>query len=295
MKIRPLTALAFVLLGFGGFQISKTVFDTKNAFAEENGAEKTKESAQESEKPPEESAAPVAEITPPPMCLPVDLAKEAGISAGEFRLLENLQERRQVLDSRERDIITREGILKTAEAIVQAKIDNLKEVEGNIQKLLGQVDEMEAQRIAGLVRVYEKMKPKDAARVLEGLSDEVVVTIASKMKDQTLALILAKMDAKRAREITAKLAQIDDGVLQQAMNPQSNPKPQTPNNSKLPPVQNPPAQGAGPQAPQTPGASSPVPPDAKSPVPAPANGQKSDIKPSDKAANVNKPTENAKK
>ncbi len=291
MKIRPLTALAFVLLGFGGFQISKTVFDTKSAFAEEHGAEKPAEPAKESEKPQTDAAAPIAETTPPPMCLPVDLAKEAGISAGEFRLLENLQERRQNLDARERDIITREGILKTAEAIVQAKIDDLKNVEGNIQKLLGQVDEMEAQRIAGLVRVYEKMKPKDAARVLEGLSDEVVVSIASKMKDQTLALILAKMDAKRAREITAKLAQIDDGVLQQAMNP--TPKPQAANSAKLPPVKNPPAQGAGPQSPQTPSPTAPTAPDAKSPVPQGANGQKTD-KPADKAANANKP-ENAKK
>lgn len=292
MKIRPLTALAFVLAGFGAFEVSKTVFNSKNAFAE--GKTEQKSDSKPEEAVASEEAAPKAETTPPPMCLPVDLAKEAGISAGEFRLLENLQERRQVLDSRERDILTREGILKTAEAIVQAKIDNLKEVEGNIQKLLGQVDELEAQRIAGLVRVYEKMKPKDAARVLEGLSDEVVVTIASKMKDQSLALILAKMDSKRAREITSKLAQIDDGVLQEAMKPNSTPKPQqNANNAKLPPVKNPPEAGAGPQNPQTPNAASPVPPDAKSPLASPATGQKAENKQNDKTAN--KPQENAKK
>ncbi len=292
MKIRPLTALALALVGFGGFQISKTVFNSTNAFAEEKAKEdpanKEGEHGGEGAAAPNETMA--AEATPPPMCLPVDLAKEAGISAGEFRLLENLQERRQTLDERERDIITREGVLKTAEGIVQAKIDELKSVEGNIQKLLGQVDEMEAQRIAGLVRVYEKMKPKDAARVLEGLSDEVVVTIASKMKDQTLALILAKMDGKRAREITAKLAQIDDGILNEAMNPKPQ---QVANNGKLPPVKNPPAQGAGPQAPQIPGVPTPASPDAKSPVPN-AAGQKGDAK-GDKAANANKPQENAKK
>jgi flagellar motility protein MotE (MotC chaperone) len=180
------------------------------------------------------------------MCLPVDLAKEAGISAAEFRLLQTLQERRQTLDTRERDIVTRENLLASTDAKIQERMAALKAVEGNLQKLLGQVDDLESQRITSLVRVYEKMKPKDAAAVWEGLDTEVLLKIAQKMKEQPLSLILAKMSPERAREITRRLAEIDAPAL---------------------PVMagNPPAAAQNAAAPAAPAAPAATPPAAKAP------------------------------
>ncbi len=220
-KLRPLTALALGLGVVGLAQVGRVAFDATNAFAA--GEPAKKEAAAPAA--PAESANAAAPKAGPPMCLPVDLAKEAGISAAEFRLLQTLQERRQTLDTRERDIVTRENLLATTDAKIQERMAALKAVEGNLQKLLGQVDDLESQRITSLVRVYEKMKPKDAAAVWEGLDTEVLLKIAQKMKEQPLSLILAKMSPERAREVTRRLAEIDAPALPvMAGNP---PAPQT--------------------------------------------------------------------
>lgn len=201
-KIRPLTAIAVALSALGLAQIGRVAFDASSAFAAGEPAKAVAKTV---------GALPVGDspASGPPMCLPVDLAKEAGISAAEFRLLQSLQERRQTLDSRERDIVTRENVLKAADGRIGERVASLKLVEGNIQKLLGQVDDLEAARIASLVAVYEKMKPKDAARIFEGLEEEVLLKIAQRMKTQPMALILANMSGERARRITQRLAAID--------------------------------------------------------------------------------------
>lgn len=221
-KLRPLTALALGLGVVGLAQVGRVAFDATNAFA---AGEPAKKEAAAPAAPAESANAANAPKAGPPMCLPVDLAKEAGISAAEFRLLQTLQERRQTLDTRERDIVTRENLLATTDAKIQERMAALKAVEGNLQKLLGQVDDLESQRITSLVRVYEKMKPKDAAAVWEGLDTEVLLKIAQKMKEQPLSLILAKMSPERAREVTRRLAEIDAPALPvMAGNP---PAPQT--------------------------------------------------------------------
>ncbi|GIU67440.1 MotE family protein [Candidatus Phycosocius spiralis] len=209
-NIRPLTGLALALGIVGAVQVGRVVLDATNALAQ---GEATKEVGTAQVPAAQAGSSPPGQKVGPPMCLPVDLAKEAGISAAEYRLLQALQERRQALDTRERELITRENLLTNADAKIQDKLASLKEVEAGIQKLLGQVDELEAQRIAGLVRVYEKMKPKEAGRVWEGLDIEVLLKIAQKMKEQSLSLILAKMSPERAREVTSRLAELNPPVL----------------------------------------------------------------------------------
>lgn len=278
-NIRPLTALAFVLSSLGVVEIGRIALSATGAFA---ATETPPPVAESNIAPSGDASVKEGASTPPPTCLPVDLAKEAGISAAEFRLLQALQERRQQLDARERDIITREGIIKTADDVVRARIESLKAVEANIQKLLGQVDEVEAARIGALVRVYEKMKPKDAAAVMEGLNDEVVIAIASRMKDGPLALILGKMNPVRARQITTQLAQIDEGraltpvaEAPPAAAPKTPPKNQVANNQPKS-NQAPSPTGAGPNAPNQPNAPAPkVPnaPSAASSAPKAATGQ----------------------
>lgn len=250
-KLRPLTALALGLGVVGLAQVGRVAFDATNAMA---AGEPAKKEAAAPAAPADGAAAAAAPKAGPPMCLPVDLAKEAGISAAEFRLLQTLQERRQTLDTRERDIVTRENLLATTDAKIQERMAALKAVEGNLQKLLGQVDDLESQRITSLVRVYEKMKPKDAAAVWEGLDTEVLLKIAQKMKEQPLSLILAKMSPERAREVTRRLAEIDAPALPvMAGNPPVAPQnagaPATPTPApKAPAAKAPPARAPGQQA-----------------------------------------------
>ncbi len=245
-KLRPLTALAVGLGVVGLAQVGRVAFDATNAMAAGEAPKKEAAAPVDAGAPAAGAAAPKAG---PPMCLPVDLAKEAGISAAEFRLLQTLQERRQTLDTRERDIVTRENLLATTDAKIQERMSALKAVEGNLQKLLGQVDDLESQRITSLVRVYEKMKPKDAAAVWEGLDTEVLLKIAQKMKEQSLSLILAKMSPERAREVTRRLAEIDAPTLpvmagSPPVSPQNAVAPPTPPAAKAPPAKAPGQQAA---------------------------------------------------
>ncbi len=256
-KLRPLTALAIGLGVVGLAQVGRVAFDATNAMAAGEPAKKEAAASADAAAPAAAGGA-AAPKAGPPMCLPVDLAKEAGISAAEFRLLQTLQERRQTLDTRERDIVTRENLLANTDAKIQERMNALKAVEGNLQKLLGQVDDLESQRITSLVRVYEKMKPKDAAAVWEGLDTEVLLKIAQKMKEQPLSLILAKMSPERAREVTRRLAEIDAPTLPvMAGNPPAAPQnaaapaaapAATPPASKAPAAKAPPAKAPGQQA-----------------------------------------------
>ena len=228
-KLRPLTALAIGLGLVGVAQVGRVAFDATSAFAAGEAAEKAVAATDTgATAAPAEGGDKPGQKVGPPMCLPVDLAKEAGISAAEFRLLQTLQERRQTLDARERDIVTRENLLANTDTKIQERMAALRAVETNLQKLLGQVDDLETQRIASLVRVYEKMKPKDAAAVWEGLDTEVLLKIAQKMKEQPLSLILAKMTPERAREITRRLAEIDAPAMPVMAGPGAPTGPATP-------------------------------------------------------------------
>ena len=61
-------------------------------------------------------------------------------------------------------------------------------------------------RIAGLVTMYQAMRPKDAARIFERLSMNVQVEVASAMRERAMASILAEMDPKAAGDLTMALA-----------------------------------------------------------------------------------------
>jgi hypothetical protein len=58
-----------------------------------------------------------------------------------------------------------------------------------------------------LVRVYERMRPKDAALIVEQLEVPLAVEILSQMPDRQAARILGAMAPDRAARITSKLAE----------------------------------------------------------------------------------------
>lgn len=144
----------------------------------------------------------------PRACAPgVDaLAKEAGLSPAELRVLQSLGARRGQLDQREQDIDVQLQLLAAAEAKLDAKLKSLTGLKGDIQGLLGQVDSQKQAEVDRLVTVYAGMKPKDAAARMTLLSDEVRLPIAAKMKERTLAMILANMAPGDAKVLTERLA-----------------------------------------------------------------------------------------
>ena len=122
-------------------------------------------------------------------------------------VFEDLTMRRQKLDRREKEIMTREALLRAAEQELDQKYQELSSLRVQIEDLLGRQSEEEAARIASLVKIYEGMKPKEAARIFDTLDLDVLMTVMSRMSERRLSPILANMNPERARTITILLAE----------------------------------------------------------------------------------------
>jgi flagellar motility protein MotE (MotC chaperone) len=157
---------------------------------------------------PNAAAAALVKASAPAVCAPsaAELAKEAGLSPAELRVLQSLQARRGQLDQREQAIQTELALLSAAEAKVDSKLKSLQDLKGQVQALMGEADQKQQAEIDRLVKVYESMKPRDAAAVMAQLDDKVRLPVAGKMKERVLAAILAQMPPAEAKKLTEKLA-----------------------------------------------------------------------------------------
>ena len=199
-RILPLVAIALVgvaavrLIGAG-----PGLFQGAQAWAEgvSQGAVEAGDSAATPSGPP----------APAACAVPVEeLARQAGLSPAELRILQNLSERRGELDARDVDFETQLPLLISAEAKAQERIDELTALRAEIQGLLGQVSEREQEETNRLVQVYQAMRPRDAAPVFARLNDDVRLPVAAAMRPRALAAIMAEMDPEAARTLTQRLA-----------------------------------------------------------------------------------------
>jgi flagellar motility protein MotE (MotC chaperone) len=127
-------------------------------------------------------------------------------SGAERAILERLQERRQELDTRARELDIRESLLKAAEKRIDAQLAELKQVEARITTETAQKDEAEAGRFKSLVTMYENMKPRDAAKIFDRLETNVLIQVASKINPRQMSEILAQMSPEVAERLTVELA-----------------------------------------------------------------------------------------
>ena len=131
-------------------------------------------------------------------------------SAGERALLGRLQERRQELDSRARELDLRESLLKAAEKKLETQ--NAAEEAGGGGAKTGPMaqrkekEEADNARFKGVVTMYETMKPKEAAKIFDRLDIRVLLDVASQIKPQIMAAILAQMSPEAAERLTIELA-----------------------------------------------------------------------------------------
>jgi flagellar motility protein MotE (MotC chaperone) len=129
-----------------------------------------------------------------------------GPSAAERAILERLQERRQELDKRARELDIREGLLAEAEKRVDSKLTEIKEGQAQLAVAAQKKDEAEAARFKGLVTMYETMKPRDAAKIFDRLDVGVLLQVASQINPRNMSEILALMSPDRAEQLTVELA-----------------------------------------------------------------------------------------
>jgi flagellar motility protein MotE (MotC chaperone) len=115
--------------------------------------------------------------------------------------------RREELDKREHELELRENLLAAAEKRLDAKLDELKKVQGSVSGLLKKHDAEEEAKLAQLVKMYEVMKPKEAATIFEKLDMPVLLDVIERMREQKSGPIIAKMDPTKAEKLTTALAE----------------------------------------------------------------------------------------
>jgi flagellar motility protein MotE (MotC chaperone) len=210
IRILPVMVIALVLIF--GLKLSNVWTDAQdflvnNAIAEEKASDAqpivaTKEDQTE-KNASEKTEAVVAEAKP---VVPAPAPREVQFSESEIEVLERLVERRDELDRRNQELDMRDNLLKATEARIDEKISKLKDMEVTLNELLQLHDDQAKAQLDSLVKIYEKMKPKDAARIFNSLEMDILINVASRIKEAKMAAILASMNSQRANKLTVELA-----------------------------------------------------------------------------------------
>ncbi|WP_346894590.1 hypothetical protein [uncultured Roseibium sp.] len=135
---------------------------------------------------------------------------EIGGSAAERAVLESLGKRRQDLEKQRGQLDLREKLLQATEERIQKRVEELKKLEKQIEGAVEEKRKQDESEIAGLVTMYESMKPKDAARIFDRLSMPVLLKVVRQMKPRKMADILGKMSSEAAERLTVAIASSAD-------------------------------------------------------------------------------------
>ena len=150
-------------------------------------------------RPPDPGATPHAATEP-----------QRGIAADpappDWALLQDLRARRADLDRREHDLDLREAAMLAEKATLTAQLASLTKGREELQRLEAARQERSEASWAGLVKLYEAMKPADAAAIFDTLELHLAVQLFDRMNARKAAAIMGDMDPDRARVATQALA-----------------------------------------------------------------------------------------
>jgi flagellar motility protein MotE (MotC chaperone) len=162
-------------------------------------------------------AAPVSQVTnaklaagaQPSAAMPAEAAPaEAPVTDAERKLLLDLRHRRAELDTRARELDQRDAVMAAAEQKLSARVVQLTALQARLEALETEREKHDAANWAGLVHVYETMKPRDAAEIFNALDMQVLLGVLDRMADRKAAPILAAMQPDRARLATQLLVEM---------------------------------------------------------------------------------------
>jgi flagellar motility protein MotE (MotC chaperone) len=173
--------------------------------------------------PPPPQAAPVASVTSaPPAATPApkpelpkspttDAAKMPDtppVSEAERAVLLDLRERRKALETRAKELDQRSAELEAADRRLNDRVQQLSALQSRLESLEAEREKHKAENWAGLVKVYESMKPREAAAIFDSLDMQVLLQVLDRMQERRMAPVLAAMQPDRARLATQLLAEM---------------------------------------------------------------------------------------
>ena len=145
--------------------------------------------------------------TSPPATKPVLApAPTPSPTASDWTLLQDLRARRLEIESRERALDTKASAIEAAARGVEAKLAALSTLQSKLEALEAARQQRADAGWAGLVKMYEAMRPADAAGIFDALDVHVLLQILDRMNERKAALIMGNMQPERARVATQMLA-----------------------------------------------------------------------------------------
>ena len=137
-------------------------------------------------------------------------------SRGMREVLDALRARERALDRREQSLESREADLRSVERDLEARLDELTAARADslaeidtaraeLESLVSTANDERLERITGLVRMVESMRPSNAADVLSALDESLAADVLNQMNTSKAGKILAQMDPAKAASLAELL------------------------------------------------------------------------------------------
>lgn len=204
IRVDPIRLLPITIFTMAGLLAVKSAQIVNAAATSAEGAAQTVTQNEASLPAPP----PVPSPSQPLAAAPAEDAGSAPVTDAERSVLLELRQRRQELDARETTLVTRESLLVAAEQKLAARVAELQALQTKLEALEAIRRERENASWQGLVKLYEAMKPRDAATIFNDLDMPVLLQVVDRMKEAKAAPVLAAMQPDKARDLTARLAQM---------------------------------------------------------------------------------------
>lgn len=140
----------------------------------------------------------------------VPLGDPSQLPGTEEALLERLGERRTELETYAEELEMRAALVEAAERRIDQRTAALAELEARINALVEEKKAIDDGQFAGIVSMYENMRPGEAAAIFNELDTTVLLRVARAMNPRKMAPVLAKMTPTRAQEVTIGLASLGE-------------------------------------------------------------------------------------
>jgi len=123
-----------------------------------------------------------------------------------------IEQKRQELAEKEVRLKKEEERIKNIEKEVEAKIQKLNQLLGQIEIVLKKQTEVRSERIEHLVKTFEAMPPEEAAVRLSSLEKSLAVQIIFKMNSKKAGSVMAVMEPKKVAEFTESISRIEKKI-----------------------------------------------------------------------------------
>lgn len=136
-------------------------------------------------------------------------------SVEERRLYADIQEELASIEEQKNNLLMKEKELKTLEqsvdkkiAEVDSKLDELRTLKRKIENLLADKSAAEKKRIQDLSKIYDKMDPEKAAFAISGMEEQLATDLLANMKVKAAAKVLDNLNKQKATSLSSKFSQI---------------------------------------------------------------------------------------